>query len=329
MTRYGQGGSDFLYLEVHNYLSEVRIVTVSIADPLASVVTLLKPKPSIAKLVTGGGRWRVERTNMASSFYCAMVEGRCLLSIRGHPPLVLDTGDFVLVPEVFDFTMTSIDPPPESFPRLPLEIAPGVFHLGEQGALSDVRCLAGHCRFASPDRKLLVSLLPTVIHARAQRRLTALVEMIQDETQSDGAARDMVLGRLLEVLLVEALRSAKNLIAEPGLLRGLADPQLSVALRRIHADPGAKLSVQSLAIAAGMSRSSFFDRFRLDVGTAPMEYVTSWRMAIAKDKLLRGDISIAELAEHVGYGSVSSFSMAFSRHVGAPPGAFAARHRAA
>lgn len=304
-------------------------MSVLVADPLASVVTLLKPKPSIAKLVTGGGGWRVERTNMASPFYCAMVEGRCLLTIRGHPPLVLDPGDFVLVPEVFDFTMSSIDPPPESFPRVPLEIAPGVFHLGEQGTLSDVRCLVGHCCFASPDRKLLVSLLPTVIHARAQGRLTALVEMIQDETQNDRAARDMVLGRLLEVLLVEALRSAKNLMAEPGLLRGLADPQLAVALRNIHADSSASLSVQSLAIAAGMSRSSFFERFRREVGSTPMEYVTGWRMAIAKDMLLRGDISIAELAERVGYGSVSSFSMAFSRHVGTPPGAFATSHRAA
>lgn len=298
-------------------------------DPLASVVALLKPEPSIAKLVDGGGRWRVERTNMASPFYCAMVEGSCLLTIGNRPPLVLETGDFVLVPEVFDFTMSSINPPPDSAPHLPLEIAPGVFRIGEQDAPTNVRCLVGHCRFASPDRELLISLLPTVIHARAQGRLTALVEMIQDETQSDRAARDMVLGRLLELLLVEALRSAESMMAEPGLLRGLADPQLALALRQIHADPSANLSVQGLATAAGMSRSSFFDRFRREVGSAPMEYVASWRMAIAKDLLARGNVAMAELARRVGYGSVSSFSMAFLRHAGTPPGAFAASHRAA
>lgn len=299
------------------------------ADPLASVVALLKLEPSIAKLVSGGGRWRVERTNMANPFYCAMSMGTCLLTIRDRAPLVLETGDFVLVPEVFDFTMSSITPPPSGASHLPLEIGPGVFRLGEQGAPADVQCLVGHCSFASPDRELLVSLLPAVIHARAQGRLIALVQMIQEETQSDRAARDMVLGRLLELLLVEALRSAESTTVEPGLLRGLADPQLALALRQIHADPGASLSVQGLASAAGMSRSTFFDRFRGEVGSAPMEYVAAWRMAVAKDMLVRGNIAIAELARRVGYGSVSSFSMAFSRHVGTSPGAFAARLRAA
>lgn len=307
---------------------KVRIVAISTTDPLASVVALLKPEPSIAKLVNGGGRWRVERTNMASPFYCAMVEGTCLLTIANRAPLVLEAGDFVLVPDVFDFTMSSIDPPPSGAPRLPLETGPGTFHLGEQNAPIEVRCLVGHCSFASPDRALLVSLLPAVIHVRAKGRLIALVQMIQEETRSDRAARDMVLRRLLELLLVEALRSVASTMAEPGLLRGLADPQLGLALRQIHADPGASLSVQGLAAAAGMSRSTFFDRFHGEVGSAPMEYVTAWRMAVAKDMLVRGNIAMAELARRVGYGSVSSFSMAFSRHVGTPPGAFAARRQA-
>ena len=205
-------------------------------DPLASVVALLKPEPSIAKLVNGGGCWRVQRANMASPFYCAMVEGTCLLTIRDRAPLVLEAGDFVLVPEVFDFTMSSINPPPSGAPHLPLETGPGMFRLGEQDAPTEVRCLVGHCSFASPDRELLVSLLPAVIHVRAQGRLIALVQMIQEETQSDRAAATWCSGGL-ELLLVEALRSVESTMAEPGLLRGLADPQLALALRQIHADP--------------------------------------------------------------------------------------------
>src|SRR5690606_7800354 len=84
-----------------------------------------------------------------------------------------------------------------------------------------------------------------------------------------------------------------------------------------------------LATAAGMSRSTFFDRFRSKVGPAPMEYVAAWRMAVAKDMLLSGNIAMAELARRVGYGSVSAFSMAFSRHVGTSPAAFAGRRQAA
>jgi AraC-like DNA-binding protein len=58
----------------------------------------------------------------------------------------------------------------------------------------------------------------------------------------------------------------------------------------------------------------------------PMEYLLSWRMALAKELLRRNDLAISEVAERVGYGSASTFSTAFSRHVGQPPGRFARRH---
>jgi len=81
--------------------------------------------------------------------------------------------------------------------------------------------------------------------------------------------------------------------------------------------------VDALAKTAGMSRSAFFDRFVRMVGLRPMEYLVAWRMAVAKD-LLRGDtLALDEVASRVGYGSASTFSTAFSRHVGQPPGRFA------
>ena len=299
------------------------------SDPLAEVVTLLQPQLDYAKVVRAAGAWRVRRSELGQPFYVAILAGATRLQVDGQAVVHLVAGDFVLVPEVFDFTMTSIDPPPSGAPSLRLETGPGVFQLGERDAPADVRCLVGHCSFGSPDRDLLVSLLPAVIHVRAQRRLIALVQMIQEETQTQLAAHDMVLRHLLELLLVEALRSVASTTAEPGMLRGLADPQLALALRQIHADPGAHLSVQGLASAAGMSRSTFFDRFHREVGSAPMEYVAGWRMAVAKHMLLDGKIAMSELAQRVGYGSVSAFSMAFSRHVGTPPGAFAAARQAA
>jgi AraC-like DNA-binding protein len=44
-------------------------------------------------------------------------------------------------------------------------------------------------------------------------------------------------------------------------------------------------------------------------------------MALAKE-FLREDIPIADIAERVGYGSTSAFSVAFNRHVGMPPGVY-------
>jgi AraC-like DNA-binding protein len=42
-------------------------------------------------------------------------------------------------------------------------------------------------------------------------------------------------------------------------------------------------------------------------------------MALAKDLLRGKDITLDEVARRVGYGSASTFSTAFSRHVGKPP----------
>ncbi|BCH57267.1 cupin domain-containing protein [Agrobacterium vitis] len=290
-------------------------------DPVAEVVSLLKPSPSISKLVTGGGRWLVERTELGSPFYCAVVEGHCRMTITGHDPIMLMAGDFVLVPEIYSFTMSSLEPPPRGALAQRLETSPGVFRLGDPEAPAEIKAMVGHCTFASDDKALLVSLLPEVIHVRGEERLMMLVRMINDEMRADRTAREMVLHRLLEVLLIEALRSTASAAAPPGLLRGMADPLLAPTLRRIHADPGRSMTVETLARDAAMSRSTFFDRFRREVGVAPMEYATGWRMALAKE-LLREEIATAEIAQRVGYGSASAFSVAFSRHVGMPPGAY-------
>lgn len=296
-------------------------------DPIAEVVALLKPSPSISKLVTGGGQWLVERTELGSPFYCAVVEGRCRMTITGREPMSLTAGDFVLVPEIFSFTMSSLEPPPRGALAQRLETSPGVFRLGDPEAPVEIKAMVGHCAFGSDDKGLLVSLLPEVIHVRGEERLMMLVGMINDETRADRTAREMVLHRLLEILLIEALRSAASTAAPPGLLRGMADPLLAPTLRRIHADPGRSMTVESLARDAAMSRSTFFDRFRKEVGAAPMEYATGWRMALAKE-FLRKDVATAEIAQRVGYGSASAFSVAFSRHVGMPPGAYSRRNSA-
>ena len=64
------------------------------------------------------------------------------------------------------------------------------------------------------------------------------------------------------------------------------------------------------------------ERFARTVGVRPMEYLLTWRMAVAKDLLRSGRIAMDEVARRVGYGSASTFSTAFSRREGMPPGRF-------
>lgn len=125
------------------------------------------------------------------------------------------------------------------------------------------------------------------------------------------------------MLLVEAMRCTTAGSAPQGLLRGLGDERLAVALKEIHADVAHSWTVDALAKAAAPSSSSFFDRFTRTVGVPPMEYLLAWRMEIAKSLLKRDELTVAEVAERVGYGSTSTFSAAFSRHVGEPPSRYA------
>ena len=297
-------------------------------DPLTQVVGLLQPSASFSKLVLASGAWSVCRVDDGRPFYCAVIEGSCRLSSSGQEPIILEQGDFVLVPAAYDFTTSSLEPPLEGAELQHAEVSPGVFRLGSPDGPPDVRILVGHCAFVTDDAKLLVSLLPARVHVRGQGRLTTLVEQVNGETRADRPGRDVVLARLLEVLLIEALRSSTGPAAPPGLLRGLADDHLAVALRRMHDRPTHGWTVAELAREAALSRSTFFERFRREVGVAPMEYLLGWRMALAKDLLRRHKGSVATVAERVGYSSASTFSVAFARHVGMPPIRYAREQRA-
>ena len=85
-------------------------------DPLAEVVTLLQPGASFSKLASAAGPWRVVRSDAGRPFYCAVLEGRCRLAVDDQPSIILEQGDFVLLPSVNDFTMSSLEPPPDDEP---------------------------------------------------------------------------------------------------------------------------------------------------------------------------------------------------------------------
>nr|WP_315393900.1 AraC family transcriptional regulator [uncultured Duganella sp.] len=293
-------------------------------DPLTEVVALLQPQARYSKLVGAAGAWRVDRSEAGQPFYCVVLDGGCRLTVGEDDPVVLARGDFVLIPAARAFIMASLTgSASDDAATRPEPLADGQLRLGDQGGPPDTQLLVGHCDFGSPDSALLVTLLPRLVHVRGERRLATLVELVREESRALRPARDAVLARLMEVLFIEALRSAAGTAASPGLLRGLADDRLAVALRHMHQDMTRPWTVAQLANAAAMSRSAFFDRFNRAVGMAPMAYLLAWRMAWAKHLLSRGEGGVAEVARQVGYGSASAFSVAFARHVGLPPSRYA------
>lgn len=294
------------------------------ADPLSQVIELLRPRTVFSKGISGAGSWSVRYSAFAQPSFSAVLEGSCRLAVDGAEPVSLEAGDFVLLPATPAFTMSSLAPatPRHVDPKTMTGPRDDIRH-GRPDGPPDVRLLGGYFVFDTPDAALLLSLLPAMIHIRGARRLAALVGLIAEEAAGQEAGRELVLARLIEVVLIEALRGTQGKHAPPGLLHGLADPRIAEALRRMHDDPEQAWTVMDLARAAGMSRSAFFDRFTRTVGLRPMEYLLAWRMALAKNLLSGRDIALDEVARRVGYGSASTFSTAFSRHVGQPPGRYA------
>lgn len=293
-------------------------------DPLSDLIALLRPSTIFSKAISGAGAWAVRYSDFGHPGFCTVLEGSCRLAVDGQAAVTLEAGDFVLLPATPGFILSGFEPaePVALDPHATAGTSGEVRH-GTAGGPPDVRMMGGHFAFASPDAGLLVSQLPAMIHLRGAARLAVLVAMLREETAAERPGRDLLLARLVEILLVEALRAVGGEEAPPGLLRGLADARLAGAIRRIHDEPGRGWTVAALAKEAALSRSAFFDRFARIVGVPPMEYVQRWRMSLAKDMLRRGAGRIEEIAERVGYGSASAFSTAFAREVGVPPKRFA------
>lgn len=301
-------------------------------DALAALVALLRPQAVAATLVHGAGRWGVRYTEFGHPGYALVLKGTCWLAADGLSAATLGPGDFVLFPATPAFTLASdAKVKPKPTPPVPSgNQLDEIFH-GERGRAPETTLLGGYFTFDPVNAPLLVNLLPRMFHLRASAPemagIAPVVELIKREVLAARAGQALVLSRLVEVLLVDSLRSAPESLAGTGLLAGLRNPQLAAALRAIHAQPAQPWTLASLARVAGMSRSAFADRFARVVGLTPLNYLLQWRLALAKDLLASRRASVAEAALAVGYESASGFSTAFSRETGHSPTEFIARHR--
>jgi AraC-like DNA-binding protein len=95
----------------------------------------------------------------------------------------------------------------------------------------------------------------------------------------------------------------------------------------MHDDPQMPWSIDSLAELAAMSRSAFATRFKRMVGVAPAEYLTDWRMALAKKQLSQG-CAVKRIAPDLGYANASALSRVFTQRVGVSPREWLSRSKA-
>ncbi|WP_347557332.1 AraC family transcriptional regulator [Robbsia sp. KACC 23696] len=196
-----------------------------------------------------------------------------------------------------------------------------------------MRPLGGHIALNAGNGDFLASALPPVIHVRASSPhasdLKWLIEkLVREQTQDKLGARTAST-HIAQLMLVELLRAhlAASGVFPPGWLRALGNARLAPSLRMMHGEPGRDWTIEELASACAMSRTTFSLHFKTSVGVTPIAYLIEWRMRLAERSLRESGLSIASVGRSLGYTSESAFSHAFKRILGYAPRSYRAARR--
>jgi len=180
------------------------------------------------------------------------------------------------------------------------------------------------CRFRfDPDSlRAMVSGLPKCIHIRqaeGEGWLEGIVHFLMLEASDTQPGAALMVSRLIDLVVIRTLRSWIHKGPASGWLGGLSDPRIASALKAIHEQPRQRWSIETLAAIAGMSRSSFCERFTALVGRSPLRYHNEWRLALARDLLVNRGARVGEIGLSIGYASEAAFSRAYKAYFGHSP----------
>lgn len=256
-----------------------------------------------------------------------ITEGECFCELGGENPVHLQAGDAVVFPQGDAHLMTSqpgLQPAKGSDLCKVLARRPRQLSYGGGGATTRLVC--GYLACDATMARLLLDGLPRVVRVSVRGSdvgtwLEASVRYALAEARSPRPGGSGVLAKLAEVLFIEVLRLHMNEQSGDriGWLAGLTDRVVGPALNAIHAQPARAWTLDELARMCNSSRSVLAERFQHLVGQSPIHYLTQWRMMLAANLLLRSKVSLASIAEDVGYSTDTAFSRAFRREYGVPP----------
>ncbi|AHL75363.1 AraC family transcriptional regulator [Stutzerimonas stutzeri] len=231
-----------------------------------------------------------------SAHVCLVQSGRLQIQRDDDPATLLEPGDIFLLPHTLEkLELTACDPTTVTI-----------------------------CRFwfdAGSFRAMLFA-LPWLIHIKQadaapwSEGLLHFMLLEAHDVQPGGA---LMVSRLIDLTVIRVLRTWVQQGAASGWLGGLSDARIARVLRAIHEQPRQQWRIEALAKLAGMSRSSFCDRFSALVGRAPLRYQNEWRLTLAKTMLATQNSRIGDVGFAVGYESEAAFSRAYKAFFGRSP----------
>jgi AraC-like DNA-binding protein len=300
------------------------------ADPLGETLHLLRLAGVLYFRSELTAPWGMEMPVLPGclSFH-VVTSGQCMLEVGRRPAMWLSAGDLVFLPLGAGHLLRSergvAVPGVERLHHEQLSERYAVVRHGGGGAESTMFC--GALRFGHPAASTLVAMLPEVIHVDVSGRselgwMRTTLELLESEARSQRAGSEALAMRLADLIVVQAIREwvVHDPEAQRSWLAALRDDQIARAIALIHGEPSHPWTLAGLADRLGMSRSVFAARFSETMHEPAMQYVTRWKMQLAFTQLSERGTSVALVADWLGYQSEASFSRAFKRVMGFPPG---------
>jgi AraC-like DNA-binding protein len=280
--------------------------------------------------------WSLRIQDEAAATVIVVARGVVWIVDEDAEPLRLDQGDLAVVTGPAPYTVADspgtpphivIDPGEHcrTLTGEPLETAMGLgVRTWGNSATGQTVILTGTYELASQVSGRLLDALPRVAVLRRNDYDGGLLPVLLAEIGKDEPGQEVVLDRLLDLMLVAAVREwfARPDAEPPSWWRADADDVVGPALRMLHNAPEQGWTVEALAAAVGVSRATLARRFTRLVGEAPMTYLTRWRLALAADLLHDSTATLAAVARQIGYTNPFALSVAFKREYGVSPQAF-------
>lgn len=299
-------------------------------DPLGETLHLLRLTGTLYCRSELSAPWGVDMPAFEGyMMFHVVTAGHCWLEIEGEQPRMLQQGSLTLIPHGNGHCIRN-NPGDDALPLfdIPVEKVSERYEImrhGGGGELTQLTC--GVVRFDHIAGQQLIKQLPSVVQINAFSEeqggwLESTLRLIASEARELRPGGETVITHLADILIIQAIRSWINTApeADQGWLAALRDKYIGKALAAIHSKPEKDWSLASLASEVGMSRSAFSARFTRLVGESAIQYLTHWRMQLARVQLLETTDSLAVLADRLGYQSEVAFSRAFKRIFGVSPG---------
>lgn len=307
-------------------------------DPLGETLNQLRLKRTYYCQSTLEGKWGLDIPAMTGGIIFHMVtSGQCWMHIEGRKPVHLKSGSLVLLPhgqghylyredgaEIIPLMSLDFDAVTDRFEYLNYKVDQAVEDQ-EDGQVTQLFCGIIQVDHVAAER--LTSQLPNFLMMDGWDPVTdswlhSTLSLITQEAKRIRLGSETILTNLADIMVLQVLRDwfENAPEAQQGWLAAMRDPHVGRALMLVHQNPGRPWTVDSLAREAGMSRSGFSAKFTELVGNTVKNYVTHWRMMVAKKRLSEGYVTIGQLSDELGYASEAAFSRAFKRINGNPPG---------